>query len=313
LPSDCALLRVESCTFCGSDSDALGSALSDWTALGHEICATVVAIGAQSIANVRIDDLVAVELSTMCGNCPDCRGAMVDRCDRCLPLSLDCYGGFAEYIIVLSKALWTLPGKLRTIGSLVQPLAACIDVLHLAKIRTGSSVAIIGCGPIALMLCFLALRLGASRVECYARAGNDVRLGLANSMGAKTFVIPDDNTKWSSNVSDCTINTAPFSSIPSAVELTRYGGIVVNIGIGSGEQMTILDCQKFHWRRLTLASAFARPSLYFSEAISILQNHTETFEKFISHRFHLDQVEDAMKLLRQSKRSTVKVALTRED
>ncbi|MGH7250121.1 MAG: alcohol dehydrogenase catalytic domain-containing protein, partial [Minisyncoccia bacterium] len=92
------LLKVEACTFCGSDFDVLSSGLANWTPLGHEISARILESPSNARSDLRKGDRVAVELTTMCGFCEDCRGGRPASCDCCPPLRVDALGGFAEII-----------------------------------------------------------------------------------------------------------------------------------------------------------------------------------------------------------------------
>ena len=66
------------------------------------------------------------------------------------------------------------------------------------------------------------------------------------------------------------------SAIPTAVELCRFGGIVVYDGIKFGSGGTIqLDGNAFHFKRLQLRGVHSVPNLGWPQALDLLESYGE--------------------------------------
>ena len=311
LAADHYVLQVEACTFCGSDLDALSSGMSDWLPLGHEVSARILKSPATARSDLHEGDRVAVELSTMCGFCQDCRGGRPESCNCCPPLRLDAIGGFSEIITATANSLWKINDLSPKLTCLVQPLAAAIDAFGLGSITVGQKVAVLGVGPVALMLLYLARQHGVEELTCITTAGNSTRTALAKEIGASIEVVEHieqpDVSAFHARF-DCVFNTAPFSLLTACCSLCRYGGKIVNIGIGNVENATF-SASLFHWKRLSLRSAFARPNLFFHHAIQLISENQTFFDKFITHEFALKDIQAAVSTLSASKRQTIKVVV----
>jgi L-iditol 2-dehydrogenase len=98
-------------------------------------------------------------------------------------------GAFAEYVAVPAKACYHLPDSLDDIaGTLVEPLACSVRAVEQAGVGLGSSIAILGAGPIGL-LALAAARLAGATIVAISDV-NPARLALAQSWGATHTVDP---------------------------------------------------------------------------------------------------------------------------
>ncbi|MEM2674438.1 MAG: alcohol dehydrogenase catalytic domain-containing protein, partial [Candidatus Hadarchaeales archaeon] len=169
------LLRVRACGICGSDvhmaqTDAEGYILyPGLTAfpcvLGHEISGEVERAGPRAI-NRRTNkpfepgEPVTTEEMLWCGTCKPCADGFPNHCERLEELGFTVDGGYAEYVKVDAKYLWSLKplegvysgDRLFLAGSLVEPTSVAYTALIVrgGGIRPGESVVIVGGGPIGL-------------------------------------------------------------------------------------------------------------------------------------------------------------------
>ena len=157
------LVRVTAVGVCGSDlhwftEGGIGDVqLGRPVVPGHEI-AGVVSDGPLAGTPVSVDPAIP------CGNCPTCiRG---DR-NLCPTVGFAGHstvdGGLREMMAWPTHLLHPLPPTLSTIdGAILEPLGVAIHAFDLGHVRAASSVAMIGCGPIGLLLLQTALASGAT-------------------------------------------------------------------------------------------------------------------------------------------------------
>ena len=104
-------------------------------------------------------------------------------------LGVDIDGGFAEYSVVPAAQAHLLPpGMSFAEGAFVEPVACCLRGLEQAHILPGDEVAILGGGPIGLILLQLA-RAAGGRVTVSEPV--QAKWDLAKDQGERT-VLPEE-------------------------------------------------------------------------------------------------------------------------
>ncbi|WP_285660761.1 zinc-dependent alcohol dehydrogenase [Actinorhabdospora filicis] len=160
-----ALVKVTAVGLCGSDlhwygEGAIGDVrLSEPIVPGHET-AGVVMSGALTGRRVAVDPAIP------CHRCELCVEGHPNLCaDLRFAGYADTPGGLREYLTWPEHRLHVLPDAIGDAeGALLEPLGVAIHALDLGRVRLGMSVAVVGCGPIGLMLVRLARLAGATRV-----------------------------------------------------------------------------------------------------------------------------------------------------
>ena len=313
-----ALIRVRSVTICHSDihyykHGRIGDTVSEEPlVLGHEFCGEVVEI-TPGVENVRPGDLVAVEPAISCGECRYCREGNPNLCLNllfCGTPPLD--GALREYLTYRSEFLFPLPeGLTPDEGALLEPLGVAIHGWDLAKLRVGETVAIIGCGPIGLLLVQLACIGGAAQI--LAVEPLEYRRDLASELGAIALVPGED---FGGRVAECTGGYGADAAIEvagmlpaqeEAARMVKRGGTVVLIGIPAEDQL-ILTHHLVRRKGLTLKLA-RRMKLTYPRAIGLVQSKLVNLRPLITHQFSLDQTDDAFRLMESYSDGVIKAAV----
>jgi (R,R)-butanediol dehydrogenase/meso-butanediol dehydrogenase/diacetyl reductase len=196
-----AAIAVAYCGICGSDlHEFTGGPMAIPVAdphpesgavapivLGHEFCGTVVDVG-PGVSAVAPGDRVAVEPHYRCGSCRRCESGEYNLCRHFGFAGLMGDGGMAERAVVPAYMLHRLPGAVSfEQAALFEPAAVALHALRRAGLRSGETVAVVGLGPIGLLVVMLAVRHGAGRVV--ATDLSPARLRLAGELGA-THIVP---------------------------------------------------------------------------------------------------------------------------
>ncbi|TMR97706.1 2,3-butanediol dehydrogenase [Nonomuraea basaltis] len=153
--------------------------------LGHEFCGTVTEIGS-GVTGLVPGDRVAVEPHYRCGRCPRCLAGEYNICRHFGFAGLMGHGGLAERATVPAYMLHRLPEPVSLEQAAVfEPAAVALHAVRRAGIRPGESVAVLGLGPIGLLVTQLAARYGAGRIVAAdrspARREMALRLGAAET------------------------------------------------------------------------------------------------------------------------------------
>ena len=159
-----SLVRVTAVGLCGSDlhwfaAGAIGdAAISRPLVLGHEMAGVVVS-GPLAGRSVGLDPALP------CGRCRECGAGLEHLCTRMdFAGHGNTDGGLREFVAWPDRRIHLLPdGYDPACGSLLEPLGVAVHSADLAHLRSGWKVAVIGCGPIGLMLVQLAVAGRAAR------------------------------------------------------------------------------------------------------------------------------------------------------
>ncbi len=173
---------------------------------GHEFAGTVLEC-ADGVDVLKPGQRVAVYPIIACGGCDFCRRGLRNRCFNRRTLGYDLNGGLAEYVrlpsaIVAQGHAMALSDTLpMSRAALTEPIACVLNSLESCNFRPGSSVAILGAGPMGLLHIILARALGAGTIVVSEPV--DHRRALAKSFGA-TVVSTGDAIETENIVKDAT-------------------------------------------------------------------------------------------------------------
>jgi 2-desacetyl-2-hydroxyethyl bacteriochlorophyllide A dehydrogenase len=298
-PTD-VLIEVHACGVCGTDVHILDGQYpaTPAIALGHEYAGRVVELGAE-VTGLAVDDRVAVDPNIPCGGCPPCRRGDGHLCEALHALGVTRDGGFAELCRVPARQAYRLPDDLGfEAGALAEPLSCCLHGLDLAGIRPGDRIAILGAGPIGLLMTQLARGAGAATVLVTDPVPE--RRRLAEALGADQALDPDDAgqaaaPRGADVVLECV--GAPATA-GQALDLARRGGTVVWFGVSPPGAVVPVEPYTVYRKELTVRGAFVNPCT-FERAIALLAQRRVRTEPLISHRFGLSAVSQAIAAVRR--------------
>jgi L-iditol 2-dehydrogenase len=234
---------------------------------GHEFCGIDVATGRRVVA----------ANSAPCGSCAPCRRGEETLCENLRPFL---NGAYAEFLLVperiAARNLLPVPPALAPeVAAQVEPLACCLHGVERAQVEAGQTVAVLGPGPIGLMLCAAARDAGARVV---AVGGRPERRELAHSFGAEA----GDGAG-----ADVVVEAAGTEQAwKDALELVRPGGTVVFFG---GREIAV-DTFRLHYEELTLRGAFHHTPRHVRAALAFLASGAYPWGRLITHQVGLEGV-----------------------
>jgi L-iditol 2-dehydrogenase len=235
---------------------------------GHEFCG--VAAGRRVVA----------ANSAPCGECGACRRGEETLCEDRAFLN----GAYAERIAVPERIarvnLLPVPAGLAPeLAAMVEPLACCLHGVERAGLAGGETVAVLGAGPIGLMLCACIADAGGQPVVV---GGRPERRELTPAFGA----VPGPGAG-----ADVAIEAAGKPEAwQEAVRLVRPGGTVVLFGGLERGTAVSLDSYRLHYEELTLLGAFHHAPRHVRAALAFLASGAYPWERLITHRLELDEL-----------------------
>jgi threonine dehydrogenase-like Zn-dependent dehydrogenase len=251
-------------------------------------------------------DRVVVESLVFCGVCRNCRNGDTNLCEAGYDeIGFTRSGGLAEYVAVPSRLVHVLPESVALDEAvLVASAAVVVHALARKEPRPGEVVCIVGDGAVSLLAVQLARmyspraliviglhsqnlelarRLGASHVVHIGREDpQELVLQLSNARGADLVFEGVGNA-------DATVE---------ALHLARRGGTVILGGSASDSGMLHVEGGIFAFKQLAVYGVFGAHSAAWSDAVDLFSRGELELASIISHRFSLEEYEDALEMLR---------------
>lgn len=243
---------------------------------GHEFCGVDVATGRRVVA-----------ANSAAGD------------DRAEPVEL-LNGAYAELLLVPAAiAAVNLhpvpPGLEPEVAAMVEPLACCLRGVERAAVEPGDRVAIVGAGPIGLMLCACVADAGA---HAEVVGGRPERRALVPAFGGTT---------GGGEGADVVIEAAGTGAAwQRALELVRPGGTVLYFGGREPGAELRVDAHRLHYEELTLRGAFHHAPRHVRAALAFLAGGAYPWRRLITHQVRL---EDVSALLADPPRDYLKAAV----
>lgn len=195
-------LRIRVCGICGSDlheyrdgpfiiptkPHPITGRCGGPVILGHEFSAEVVSPG-PGVSGFGEGERVTMNALIVCGQCHYCRIGAFNMCLKLGSTGFAADGGFAEYAVVPDYSLHRLPDTVSDdMGAFVEPLAVAVRAVKRSRLSIGETVAVIGAGPIGLLVMQVCRAAGARQV--FVVEPMAARRELAARLGATAVIDP---------------------------------------------------------------------------------------------------------------------------
>lgn len=323
------VVEMNASGICGTDLEKLSGGYTASTVLGHEVAGTIVESKSEKF---KFGDNVIPHHHVACGECYYCKIGASTMCEGFRTSNFDpC--GFADRFIVpeynVSRGgVHKFANLTFAEASFAEPLGCCIrglekvfrNRLNNSNSTIGMNITnalVVGTGPIGL----LHMELLKSQFPELDLVGVDVsetRLEFAQRHENAKPLKPDSEGSFSEEARNYTrgmgfdlvvIATGNVRAFAEALKVVRKAGSVLLFGAPHKGSTYSLDLQLTLLNELTLTSSYATIESEISEAILLLERRRIDVEKFITAKFPLAQINEAMTAARSE--GHVKVVVTR--
>ena len=182
---DQVLVKIKRIGVCGSDIHVFHG-MHPYTKYpvtqGHEVSGKIVKLG-QYVSNLQVGQRVTIEPQVFCGRCHPCLHGKYNLCENLKVMGFQTVGTASEYFAVDASKITPLPeGMSYNEGAMIEPLAVTVHAGKRFADMKGAKVAVLGAGPIGILLSQAVKALGAA--EVMITDISEKRLELAKSVGA---------------------------------------------------------------------------------------------------------------------------------
>jgi len=308
-PTD-VIVRMVATTICGTDLHILKGDVPEVAPgriLGHEGIGVITEVGS-GVTQLAIGDRVILSCVSACGSCANCHQGLYSHCLN--PEGIPGIGwifGYmidgtqAEYVRVpfAENSVYKVPdGVTDAQGILLSdilPTGFEIGVQY-GNVKPGDVVAVVGSGPVGLSAVMTAQLYGPAKV--IAIDLDDARLARAKDFGA-TDTVNSGDADWKEQVLALTDGAGVDVAIEAvgvpetftmAVDLVRPGGHVANVGVHGKPAELALN--KLWIRNITITTGLVNTNTS-AMLLKLLAQHRLPVDKFVTHEFTFDQLEEA--------------------
>ena len=300
------LIRIHRTAICGTDIHIYE--WDDWAsrtipvplAVGHEFYGEIVECGSE-VRGFQIGERVSAEGHITCGVCRNCRAGRRHLCMNTIGVGVDRAGAFADYLAVPAFNVFKLPDAISDeMASILDPLGNATHTA-LSFDLVGEDVLITGAGPIGVMAVAIAKFAGARHVVI--TDVNDYRLELARKMGATATLnvtrqsVAD--TMQSLGMEEGFDVGLEMSGNPSAfhdmLKNMHHGGRIALLGIPPTD--TSIDWTQVIFKGLIIKGIYGREMFETWYKMSSMLQSGLMIEPIITHRFALDDYQEAFELM----------------
>ncbi|MHB0857279.1 MAG: galactitol-1-phosphate 5-dehydrogenase [Anaerolineae bacterium] len=306
-----ALVRVAAAGVCGSDVPRVYEHGTYRFPLipGHEIAGVVEHVEGEG--SHQPGEHVVVKPLIPCGKCSYCRVGATAQCTAYDYVGSRSDGGWAEFVRVPQANLLALPDHVDLAqAALAEPAAVALHALRRGQVAPGDAVAILGCGPIGMMLARWAHLLGAGSVLLVDIDPRKLEVAAGLSLGSTCDAREQDPVTWAWEETagrgpDLVIEAAGApATLEQSLRMARPLGRVVLMGNPSAAvtlpQATISQVLRKELDiRGTWNSCFVElPVDEWRVVVDMLASGRLDVGPFITHRVHLAQGVQALEMMR---------------
>ena len=303
------LVKVTAVGICGSDLHWWGEAgigdarLAHPLVLGHE-AAGVIEDGPDRGRRVAIDPAIS------CGTCRPCRDGYRNLCVRIRFAGHgDQDGAMREMLAWPSQFLHPLPDSLADAdGAVLEPLGVAIHALDLGHVRLGARVAVVGCGPIGLLLIAVLRTAGASHIAAFEPLPHrrEAALRYGADVCLRPDILPGDLRELVGEGASTVFEMAGTAdAVTLSIAAARPGGRVVLGGIPSDDRITF-EASAARRKGLTIAMVRRMNNVY-GRAIALAAAGSFSLAPLVTARFGLASAGPAVGIA--AKREGLKVVI----
>ncbi len=282
---------------------------------GHEQAGTVVEAG-DGVTDFAPGDRVVALNSAPCGKCYFCLRGQENLCDDLLFNN----GAYAEFIKIperiVAKNTLIIPDNVPLEhAALTEPLACAVHGFEDSNPRKGDTIAVIGGGPLGLMIVHVAALAG---YETISIVKHDGQADAARQLGATHVVQAPTIRKAVRETRALTPNDRGVDiaieavGTPEtwleAVELVRKGGTVNFFGGCAQNTNVTLDTNRIHYSDITLRATFHHTPAMCRKALALIAGGKFQAGAFITGRAHLYELNRVFEKL-MNRSTEIKTAI----
>ena len=310
------LIRIMKIGVCGSDIHVWHGKhpfTSYPVTQGHEVSGEIAALGA-GVENLEVGQKVTIQPQVVCGKCYPCRHGKYNLCETLKVMGFQTTGVASEYFAVDAAKVTPLPQEMSfDEGAMIEPLAVAVHAVRKFGDMQGMRVAVLGAGPIGILVAQAAKGMGAESV--LITDISDPRLEKARQCGVDFCVNTREADFGEALVSsfgpdkadviyDCAGNNVTMGQ---AIRCARKGSTIILVAVFAG--MAEVDLAVLNDHELDLNTTMMYRNEDYLEAIELVRAGKVDLKPLISKHFAFRDYAEAYRYIDENRETTMKVII----
>jgi threonine dehydrogenase-like Zn-dependent dehydrogenase len=211
----------------------------------------------------------------------------------------------AQYTTAPEKVVFNIGDLTFEQAAFMEPLSCVLHGLERLGAELADKVAILGAGPIGMLLLQGIRAQGATHVTVVDK--NAARVGFAAEMGAEAILTDLNSLKL--DTFDVVIDaTGAIPVMQRTIDFVRPGGKVLLFGVPPSGKEMCLEAFKIFQKGLTVLSSFTSVRNSY-QALDLLQTGRIRVEPLVSHRLPLEEFQRGIEVIEQGVEKVKKVQI----
>lgn len=280
---------------------------------GHEVSGRIEAVGS-GVEGLSVGQKVTIEPQVCCGHCYPCTHGKYNLCEELKVMGFQTTGTASEYFTVDADKVTPLPETMSyDEGAMIEPLAVTVHAAKRFPELKGARVAILGCGPIGILLMQSCKALGAASV--LVTDVSDYRLSVARSVGADYAVNTGETDMeqalrdaFGSDKADVIYDCAGSDiTMGQAIRCARKGSTIVLVAVFS--KLASVDLAVLNDHELELNTSMMYRHEDYVDAIRLVSEGKVQLRPLMSRHFAFRDYLKAYQYIDENREMTMKVII----
>lgn len=280
---------------------------------GHEVSGRIEAVGS-GVEGLSVGQKVTIEPQVCCGHCYPCTHGKYNLCEELKVMGFQTTGTASEYFTVDATKVTPLPETMSyDEGAMIEPLAVTVHAAKRFPELKGARVAILGCGPIGILLMQSCKALGAASV--LVTDVSDYRLSVARSVGADYAVNTRETDMeqalrdaFGSDKADVIYDCAGSDiTMGQAIRCARKGSTIVLVAVFS--KLASVDLAVLNDHELELNTSMMYRHEDYVDAIRLVSEGKVQLRPLMSRHFAFRDYPKAYQYIDENREMTMKVII----
>lgn len=280
---------------------------------GHEVSGEIAALG-EGVTGFAVGQKVTIQPQVVCGECYPCRHGKYNLCEELKVMGFQTTGVASHYFAVDAAKVTLLPENLSfDEGAMIEPLAVAVHAIRQAGDVSGKKIAVLGAGPIGILVAQVAKGMGAEAVM--VTDISDVRLAKAKECGVDFCVntkdvnfgealLRDFGPDKADVIYDCAGNNITMGQ---AIQYARKGSTIILVAVFAG--MAQVDLAVLNDHELDLNTTMMYRNEDYVDAIRLVNEGKVQLEPLISSHFSFRDYKKAYEYIDANRETTMKVII----
>lgn len=280
---------------------------------GHEVSGEITALG-EGVTGLSVGQKVTIQPQVVCGKCYPCRHGKYNLCEELKVMGFQTTGVASEYFAVDAAKVTPLPESMSfDEGAMIEPLAVAVHAVRKFGDMQGMRVAVLGAGPIGILVAQAAKGMGAESV--LITDVSDVRLEKAKECGVD-FCVNTKSVNFGAAlvdafgpdkadvIYDCAGNDVTMGQ---AIQYARKGSTIILVAVFAG--LAKVDLAVLNDHELDLNTTMMYRNEDYLEAIELVRTEKVHLKPLISKHFAFCDYAEAYRYIDANRETTMKVLI----